>query len=212
MRLRSYRGVGLQPDDVDGARADGIRRRNRTGSRRRKPPRLPRKAASRRCTPTRSRPRRPTSPTAGPSMCARRPARWSPMYRPRRAPSPPPHRRAPQPPAALRPRPTKRSRRAPARSPRRQARAARARHPARYVDGLAAAPMGAPLAVQEIIWAGDQIIGLPYIYGGGHASFTRPATTARARSPSRCTVRACSPRPRTPPNSWPGARTGSAAG
>jgi hypothetical protein len=45
---------------------------------------------------------------------------------------------------------------------------------ARYVGGLAAAPMSAPLAVQEIIWAGDQIIGLPYIYGGGHASFTSP--------------------------------------
>jgi cell wall-associated NlpC family hydrolase len=42
---------------------------------------------------------------------------------------------------------------------------------ARYVGGIAAAPMSAPLAVQEIIWAGDQIIGLPYIYGGGHASF-----------------------------------------
>jgi cell wall-associated NlpC family hydrolase len=42
---------------------------------------------------------------------------------------------------------------------------------ARYVNGLAAAPMGAPLAVQEIIWAGNELIGLPYIYGGGHASF-----------------------------------------
>ena len=45
---------------------------------------------------------------------------------------------------------------------------------ARYVDGLAAAPMSAPLAVQEIIWTANQIIGLPYIYGGGHASFTSP--------------------------------------
>jgi hypothetical protein len=34
--------------------------------------------------------------------------------------------------------------------------------------------MAAPAAVQEIIWAGDQIIGLPYIYGGGHASFISP--------------------------------------
>jgi cell wall-associated NlpC family hydrolase len=42
---------------------------------------------------------------------------------------------------------------------------------ARYVQGLAAAPMNAPLAVQEIIWAGNQLIGLPYIFGGGHASF-----------------------------------------
>ena len=31
--------------------------------------------------------------------------------------------------------------------------------------------MSAPAAVQEIIWAGNQLIGLPYIYGGGHASF-----------------------------------------
>jgi cell wall-associated NlpC family hydrolase len=45
---------------------------------------------------------------------------------------------------------------------------------ARYVGGLAAAPMSAPAAVQAIIWAGDQIIGLPYIYGGGHASFVSP--------------------------------------
>jgi hypothetical protein len=45
---------------------------------------------------------------------------------------------------------------------------------ARWVNGLAAAPMSAPPAVQEIIWAGNQIIGLPYIYGGGHASFASP--------------------------------------
>jgi hypothetical protein len=45
---------------------------------------------------------------------------------------------------------------------------------ARWVNGLAAAPMSAPAAIQEIIWAGNQIIGLPYIYGGGHASFTSP--------------------------------------
>jgi hypothetical protein len=45
---------------------------------------------------------------------------------------------------------------------------------ARYVDGLAAAPMSAPPAVQEIVWAGNQIIGLPYIFGGGHASFSSP--------------------------------------
>jgi cell wall-associated NlpC family hydrolase len=45
---------------------------------------------------------------------------------------------------------------------------------ARYVDGLAAAPMSAPAAVQDIIWAGDQIVGLPYIYGGGHGSFESP--------------------------------------
>jgi cell wall-associated NlpC family hydrolase len=43
---------------------------------------------------------------------------------------------------------------------------------ARYVNGLAAAPMSAPPAIQQIIWAGNELIGLPYIYGGGHASFT----------------------------------------
>ncbi|MFI5004247.1 MAG: hypothetical protein ACHQE6_04465 [Solirubrobacterales bacterium] len=45
---------------------------------------------------------------------------------------------------------------------------------ARYVNGLAAAPMSAPVSVQEIVWTGNQIIGLPYIYGGGHASFVSP--------------------------------------
>ncbi|MGH2904881.1 MAG: hypothetical protein ACRDK7_15065 [Solirubrobacteraceae bacterium] len=45
---------------------------------------------------------------------------------------------------------------------------------ARYVDGLAAAPMSVPAAVQEIVWAGNELIGLPYIYGGGHASFVSP--------------------------------------
>ena len=45
---------------------------------------------------------------------------------------------------------------------------------ARYVDGLAAAPLSAPATVQEMIWAGDQIIGLPYTYGGGHESFESP--------------------------------------
>lgn len=43
---------------------------------------------------------------------------------------------------------------------------------AHVVDGLAAAPMQAPATVQEIIWAGNQIVGLPYIWGGGHASFS----------------------------------------
>jgi cell wall-associated NlpC family hydrolase len=45
---------------------------------------------------------------------------------------------------------------------------------ARFVDGLAAAPEGAPATIQEIIWAGNEVIGLPYIYGGGHASFISP--------------------------------------
>jgi cell wall-associated NlpC family hydrolase len=47
-------------------------------------------------------------------------------------------------------------------------------HTARVVDGLAAAPIDAPAAVQQIIWTGNQIVGLPYIYGGGHASFNSP--------------------------------------
>ncbi|HEY7932261.1 MAG TPA: hypothetical protein VID48_00420 [Solirubrobacteraceae bacterium] len=45
---------------------------------------------------------------------------------------------------------------------------------ARVINGQAAAPMSAPAAVQEIVWSGNQIIGLPYIFGGGHASFTSP--------------------------------------
>ena len=45
---------------------------------------------------------------------------------------------------------------------------------AREVGGLAAAPMAAPAAVQAMIWAGDQIVGLPYIFGGGHGSFLSP--------------------------------------
>jgi len=38
-------------------------------------------------------------------------------------------------------------------------------------NGLAIAPLNAPLAVQEIIQAGNQIAHLPYIYGGGHGTF-----------------------------------------
>ena len=45
---------------------------------------------------------------------------------------------------------------------------------ARYINGLAAAPMAAPAAVQEMIWAANEIIGLPYIFGGGHGSFESP--------------------------------------
>jgi len=36
-------------------------------------------------------------------------------------------------------------------------------------NGLAAIPQGAPPAVQEMIAAGNQIIGYPYSYGGGHS-------------------------------------------
>jgi cell wall-associated NlpC family hydrolase len=43
---------------------------------------------------------------------------------------------------------------------------------ARYVNGYAAAPMNAPANVQQVIWTANQIIGLPYVFGGGHASFT----------------------------------------
>ncbi len=35
-------------------------------------------------------------------------------------------------------------------------------------DGLAAAPADAPVAVKQMIAAGNQIVGKPYLYGGGH--------------------------------------------
>jgi hypothetical protein len=35
-------------------------------------------------------------------------------------------------------------------------------------DGQAAAPQDAPAAVKQIIAAGNQIVGKPYLYGGGH--------------------------------------------
>jgi hypothetical protein len=38
-------------------------------------------------------------------------------------------------------------------------------------DGLAVAPLGAPLAVRRLIAAGNRIAKLPYRYGGGHARF-----------------------------------------
>jgi peptidoglycan hydrolase-like protein with peptidoglycan-binding domain len=38
-------------------------------------------------------------------------------------------------------------------------------------DGLAIAPANAPLAVKEVIAAANEIATLPYIYGGGHASW-----------------------------------------
>jgi hypothetical protein len=45
--------------------------------------------------------------------------------------------------------------------------------PARILsNGLAQAPAGAPEAVRQTIAAGNQLIGKPYLYGGGHASFT----------------------------------------
>ncbi len=41
-------------------------------------------------------------------------------------------------------------------------------------DGTATAPADAPLAVQQIIAAGNKIAKLPYIYGGGHGSWNSP--------------------------------------
>jgi cell wall-associated NlpC family hydrolase len=38
-------------------------------------------------------------------------------------------------------------------------------------SGRAAAPSDAPYAVKLIIWTANRLIGLPYRYGGGHASF-----------------------------------------
>jgi hypothetical protein len=37
--------------------------------------------------------------------------------------------------------------------------------------GIAYAPANAPLAVQQVIWAANSIVGKPYIFGGGHKSF-----------------------------------------
>ncbi len=42
-------------------------------------------------------------------------------------------------------------------------------------DGTAAAPALAPEEVQQAIWAANKIIGKPYVYGGGHKSFTTRA-------------------------------------
>jgi hypothetical protein len=39
------------------------------------------------------------------------------------------------------------------------------------INGLAYAPAGAPLQVQELIWAGDRIRFKPYVYAGGHAKW-----------------------------------------
>ena len=38
-------------------------------------------------------------------------------------------------------------------------------------DGYAAAPTDAPPAVQEAVFAANEIVGKPYRYGGGHRSF-----------------------------------------
>ena len=41
-------------------------------------------------------------------------------------------------------------------------------------DGTATAPAGAPQIVQQVIAAANQIIGKPYLYAGGHASWNAP--------------------------------------
>lgn len=38
-------------------------------------------------------------------------------------------------------------------------------------NGLAIAPEKAPAIVRRAIWAGNDLVGKPYRYGGGHASF-----------------------------------------
>jgi hypothetical protein len=38
-------------------------------------------------------------------------------------------------------------------------------------DGSAAAPAGAPVAVQQAIFAANKIQAMPYVYGGGHGDF-----------------------------------------
>jgi hypothetical protein len=43
---------------------------------------------------------------------------------------------------------------------------------AKIIHGLAYAPTLAPIQVQRAIWAGDAIRHKPYVYGGGHGSFT----------------------------------------
>ena len=73
--------------------------------------------------------------------------------------------------------------------------------------------MSAPAAVQEIIWAGNQIIGLPYIYGGGHASFISPGYDCSGTV--SFALHGGEPARRTPEDSSefrPGARTARDAG
>ncbi len=45
----------------------------------------------------------------------------------------------------------------------------------KIVKGIAYAPELAPPAVQRAIWAGNKLIGKPYVYGGGHADFKEAA-------------------------------------
>ncbi len=41
----------------------------------------------------------------------------------------------------------------------------------RLANGFAAAPQDAPAEIQEAIFAANEIVGMPYRYGGGHGSF-----------------------------------------
>jgi hypothetical protein len=43
---------------------------------------------------------------------------------------------------------------------------------AKIINGVAYAPSWAPIQVQRAIWAGNRIRRKPYIWGGGHGSFT----------------------------------------
>jgi cell wall-associated NlpC family hydrolase len=40
-----------------------------------------------------------------------------------------------------------------------------------FRDGIAYAPAAAPLEVQQAVWAANDLLDKPYVYGGGHKSF-----------------------------------------
>jgi len=40
-----------------------------------------------------------------------------------------------------------------------------------YRDGIAYAPAAAPAEVQQAVWAANELLDKPYVYGGGHKSF-----------------------------------------
>ncbi|MEA2171729.1 MAG: hypothetical protein QOF76_5029 [Solirubrobacteraceae bacterium] len=48
----------------------------------------------------------------------------------------------------------------------------------RMPNGYAAAPADAPVQVQEAIFAANDIVGKPYVYGGGHAAYTSSTTAS----------------------------------
>ena len=112
----------------------------------------------RRYTSRRSRPRRRASPTAARSTKRPPPARSFPTRRRHARSGQRRHRRQRR--RAPPPRPS------PSCSCRARSRATSTVSPPRRCPRRR--------AVQQIIWAGNQIIGLPYIFGGGHASFISP--------------------------------------